>query len=107
MIRCDWKSLGEDDLIMIDNEINPHMGAVVIATWEEGTVHLVSHGIKGYRQELLLMELAKVWCAGFEKNTVISGGLPLTIESENEYCELVDQLWVCFFDLMMERKKAN
>ncbi|MBU9721817.1 MULTISPECIES: hypothetical protein [Bacillaceae] len=104
MIQCEVQQIGADDLIVITGGTRPHIGAVVIATWNNDQVQLVSHGLPHHKEEQLFLELATVWCNTFHKNVVVSGGIHVDNATKEEINNLVNKTWEKFFILMSDQK---
>ncbi|SDZ01710.1 hypothetical protein SAMN05421736_10594 [Evansella caseinilytica] len=104
MIRCEISHVGEDDLIIVTGGTKPHIGAVVISTWEDNEAKIVSHGLPHHKEEALFIELAKVWSNTFQKTVIVSGGIHIDNASKEQIESLVDETWERFFHLMIEQK---
>ncbi|UCZ51991.1 hypothetical protein LGQ02_14170 [Bacillus shivajii] len=104
MIECEVTKVGEDDSILVVGGTRHHIGAVVIATWEDHYVKVVSHGLPHHKEEELFIELAKVWCETFKRTTMITGGIHIDHATKEEIKMLVDETWRKFFILMSDQK---
>lgn len=107
MISCELNKVGSDDLIVVSGGTKPHIGAVVIATYTDFEVKVISHGFPHHKEENLFIELAKVWCSTFQQPTVILGGIHIDQASKEQIDELVNETWAKFFNLMADQKKVN
>lgn len=105
MISCELTRVGTDDLIVVSGGTGPHIGAVVIATYEETGVKVVSYGFPHHKEENLFVELAKVWSNTFQQKAVIVGGIHIDDASKEQIEELVNTTWERFFHLMVDQKK--
>ncbi|MDQ0255435.1 hypothetical protein J2S74_002817 [Evansella vedderi] len=104
MIQCEINKIGDDDLIIVTGGTKPHLGAVVIGTWEGDHAKVVSHGLLHHKEEDLFVELAKVWCDTFQKTVVISGGIHIDNATKSDIEMLVNKTWEKFFHLMADHK---
>ncbi|MFA9555849.1 hypothetical protein ACERII_00880 [Evansella sp. AB-rgal1] len=104
MVQCEITHVGSDDFILVTGGSKPHLGAVVIGTWEGNYANVVSHGLPHHKEEELFLELAKVWCSTFEKTVVITGGIHIDNATKNDIENLVDKTWEKFFILMADSK---
>lgn len=107
MIQCEINRIGEDDLIIVTGGTRPHLGAVVIGTWEGDHARIVSHGLPHHKEEELFVELAKVWCDTFQKTVVISGGIHIDNATKKDIEGLVNETWKKFFHLMADHKVSE
>lgn len=104
MISCELNHVGPDDLIVVSGGTLPHIGAVVIATYDDNEVKVVSYGFPHHKEEDLFIELAKVWCHTFQQKTVILGGIHIDNASKEQIEGLVNETWDKFFHLMADQK---
>lgn len=104
MISCELNKVGDDNLIIVSGGTKPHIGAVVIATYEDSIVKVISHGFPHHKEEELFIELAKVWCNTFQEPTVIVGGIHIDNATKEQITELVNETWDKFFHLMADQK---
>lgn len=104
VISCELNRVGADDLIVVSGGTLPHIGAVVIASYEKGEVKIISYGFPHHKEEELFIELAKVWCNTFQKKTVILGGIHIDNATKEQINDLVNQTWDKFFHLMADQK---
>ncbi|UTR11148.1 hypothetical protein MM300_02110 [Evansella sp. LMS18] len=104
MVQCQINHLGEDDVIFVTGGTKPHVGAIVIAVWEEGQPNVASHSLSGHKEEGLFTELAKVWCHTFRKTVVVSGGIHVDNATAEDIDNLVNAAWESFFNLMADHK---
>ncbi len=107
MISCELKHVGTDNLIVISGGTAPHIGAVVIATFEEGEVTVISYGFPHHKEEDLFIELAKVWCSTFQQKTVIIGGIHIDNATQAQIEDLCNETWDKFFHLMVDQKSSK
>ncbi len=107
MITCELKRVGSDNLIVVSGGTKPHIGAVVIANYEENEVKVVSYGFPHHKEEGLFIDLAKVWCNTFQKTTVITGGIHIDNATKDQIEELVNETWDKFFHLMADQKAVK
>lgn len=107
MISCELSRVGTDDLIVVSGGTVPHIGAVVIATYEETGVKIVSYGFPHHKEEDLFIELAKVWSNTFHQKTVMLGGIHIDNATKEQIEELVNKTWDRFFHLMADQKKSE
>ncbi|WNF35774.1 hypothetical protein RJD24_15120 [Bacillaceae bacterium IKA-2] len=105
MVTCELSRVGTDDLIVVSGGTRPHIGAVVIATYEETGVNIVSYGFPHHKEEDLFIELAKVWSNTFHQKTVMLGGIHIDNATKEQIEELVNKTWDRFFHLMVDQKK--
>ncbi|MDG5789169.1 hypothetical protein QA612_17055 [Evansella sp. AB-P1] len=106
MIHCEINHIGNDDIIIVTGGTHPHIGAVVVGTWEGEYAKVVSYGLPHHKEEDLFTELAKVWCNTFKKTVVISGGIHIDNATKEDITMLVDKTWENFYLLMADNKLA-
>jgi hypothetical protein len=106
LIKCELQKVGSDNLIIVTGGTKPHIGAVVTATFDAGKVNIVSHGLPHHREEDLFVELAKVWCSTFQRNTVLLGGIHIDKATRQQIIDLVDCTWVEFRKLVNDNLPA-
>ncbi|RXI98276.1 hypothetical protein DS745_18250 [Anaerobacillus alkaliphilus] len=107
MISCVLDHVGNDNLIVISGGTAPHIGAVVIATYEKGQVKVISYGFPNHKEEDLFVELAKVWCNTFQQKTVILGGIHIDNATKEQIESLCNETWDKFFHLMADQKASK
>jgi hypothetical protein len=107
MISCELNRVGTDNLIVVSGGTAPHIGAVVIATYEDSEVKIVSYGFPHHKEEDLFIELAKVWCNTFQENIVILGGIHIDNATKSQIEDLVNKTWSSFFHLMVNQKACK
>lgn len=107
MITLQKDKIGSDHLIKVFGGTKPHIGAVVIATWEDDEVKLESFGLPHHKERELFIELAIQWCKTFQRTTVITGGIHIDQATKQEIQSLVKKTWEKFFDLMEHEEKLN
>ena len=107
MISCELNRIGTDDLVVVSGGTAPHIGAVVIATYENSEVKIVSYGFPHHKEEDLFIELAKVWCNTYQQKVVITGGIHIDNATKEQIEDLVDETWDKFFHLMADQKTCN
>lgn len=104
MINCELTRVGADPVIIVSGGTKPHIGAVVVANYEENEVKVVSYGFPHHKEEQLFIDLAKVWCTTFQQKAVITGGIHIDNATKDQIEELVDETWDKFFHLMADQK---
>jgi hypothetical protein len=107
MISCELNRVGTDNVIVVSGGTAPHIGAVVIASYEQNGVKIVSYGFEHHKEEDLFSELAKVWCNTFQQKTVILGGIHIDNATKEQIESLVNETWDKFFHLMADQKACN
>ncbi|ADU31189.1 hypothetical protein [Evansella cellulosilytica] len=104
MVKCEITRVGEDDLILVTGGTKPHIGAIVLCTWDGIQAHVVSHGLPHHKEEKLYIELAQLWCTTFKKNVVLTGGIHIDNATKEDIEMLVNKTWESFFLLMANNK---
>lgn len=100
VIDCKLTKVGDDDLIVVTGGTKPHIGATVIAAFENGEVQILSHGLPHHKEEGIFVEMARVWCTNFKKTTVVLGGIHIDNATKAQIKELVEEAWKAFYSLM-------
>ncbi|MFN7251780.1 MAG: hypothetical protein ACK4M9_13415 [Anaerobacillus sp.] len=107
MISCELNRVGTDNVIVVSGGTAPHIGAVVIASYEQSGVEIVSYGFEHHKEEDLFADLAKVWCNTFQEKTVILGGIHIDNATKEQIESLVNETWDKFFHLMADQKACK
>lgn len=107
MISCELNRIGTDNLVVVSGGTAPHIGAVVIATYENCEVKIVSYGFPHHKEEDLFIELAKVWCNTYQQKVVITGGIHIDNATKEQIEGLVNETWDKFFHLMADQKSCK
>ncbi|MCD8500450.1 MAG: hypothetical protein LRY71_00635 [Bacillaceae bacterium] len=93
MISIKLTNIGEDYLLVVTGGTKHHIGATVVATFEEPHVHIKSIGLPSHKEEPLFIELAKCWCNKFQQTTVVTGGIHIDCATKEQIKRLVNQTW--------------
>jgi hypothetical protein len=107
LVKIEFEQIGEDHLLKVAGGTKPHIGAVVIGTFQEHEVHVQSIGLPHHKEEALFIKLAQTWCERFKQTTVITGGIHIDNATQGQIHDLVKETWSELSKRMLELSQVK